>query len=65
MSCCNRHIWLPQVAEQLFPYRDLEHELLAAIVRLQGVQNGGKLGRIELDCEWDQKLIKEIPPIQC
>lgn len=31
-------------------YRDLEHELLAIVGGLKGVENGGELLGIELDC---------------
>ena len=33
-------------------YRDLEHKLLAVVVRLDGVQNSGQLSAIEFDCEF-------------
>ena len=33
-------------------YRDLENQLLAAIVGRQGVENGRELFRVELDCNW-------------
>ena len=36
-------------------YRDLEDELGIAIRRLQGVQNGGKLGSVELDYSFRQR----------
>lgn len=31
-------------------YRDLEHKSLTVVDRLEGVQDGGKLGGVELDC---------------
>lgn len=31
-------------------YRDLEHELLAIVVGLKGVENGRELVGVELDC---------------
>lgn len=35
-------------------YRDLEHELLAIVVGLKGVENGGELLGVELDCRMGQ-----------
>lgn len=31
-------------------YGDLQHQLVALVIGLQGVQNGRELGRVELDC---------------
>lgn len=49
--------------DSVVTYGDLENELGAVVGGLKGVQNWGKLGTIELDCEgvskewsWDRKL---------
>lgn len=43
---------------QLAPtYRDLEDKLVALVVRLEGVQNGGELGRVEFHCDGNQRLV--------
>jgi hypothetical protein len=31
-------------------YRDLQDELLAVVFRVQGIENGWQLLRVELDC---------------
>lgn len=38
-------------------YRDLEDKLVALVVCLQGVQDWGKLGRVEFHCDEYQRLV--------
>lgn len=38
-------------------YRDLEDELVALVVCLEGVQNWGELGRVEFHCDGGQRLV--------
>lgn len=39
-----------EVLSKVLAYRDLEHKLLAIVVRLEGVQDRGQLVGIELHC---------------
>lgn len=41
----------PRIASCDCTYRDLKDELLAVVLRLEGVQNGRQLGAVELDCK--------------
>lgn len=40
-------------------YGDLQHQLVALVVGLQGVQDGRELGRVELDCSGGSVQIPE------
>jgi hypothetical protein len=38
-------------------YGDLEDELLATVLGVQGVENGRQLLTVELDCKWASVLV--------
>jgi hypothetical protein len=40
-----------QLSDAWHPYRNLEGQLVSAIVGRQGVENGRELLRVELDCD--------------
>jgi hypothetical protein len=47
--CCPALAKLLQLSDAWHPYCDLQNQLLAAIVGGQGIENGRKLLRVELD----------------
>lgn len=45
-----QHSWLAALGVRGVSYRDLEDELLAIVGGLKGIENGGELLGVELDC---------------
>jgi hypothetical protein len=46
----NKHPSISIIGYRVFTYGDLENELLAVVLGLQGVQNGRDLLGVKLDC---------------